>query len=200
MQGLIQNAGSEGRMMDADVRDLEGELASLLCAALKGDERAYALFLKETTCVLRSMVALRHSSLPQDGQEDILQEILMALHAKRHTWDADTSVLIWIRAIARYKLIDIQRRRALRTHVPLDIQIRAEPGAEDVPAVLAARDSESLLARLDPRSARIVRAVSLEGDSMAEVGHRLSMSEGAIRVALHRAIKRLAAIARKEDT
>ena len=186
--------------MNVDVRDLEGELAPLLRAALKGDQRTYALFLKETTCILRSMVAVRHSSLPQDSQEDILQEILLALHAKRHTWDTHTPVLAWIRAIARYKLIDIQRRRGLRPHVPLDTELEAEPGAGDVPAVLAARDSEALLARLDPRSARIVRAVSLEGDSMAEVGHRLSMSEGAIRVALHRAIKRLAAIARKDDT
>ena len=185
--------------MDEDVRDLEGELAPLLCAALKGDQRAYALFLKETTCILRSMVALRIGSLPQDSQEDILQEMLMALHAKRNTWDMNTPVLAWIRAIARYKLIDIQRRRRLLAYVPLDADLKAEPGAGDVPAVLAARDSESLLARRYPRSARIVRECSLEGDSMAEVGHRLSMSEGAIRVALHRAIKRLAAIARKDD-
>jgi RNA polymerase sigma-70 factor (ECF subfamily) len=64
---------------------------------------------------------------------------------------------------------------------------------------MAARDSAVLIDQLDTRSARIVRAVSLEGDSTAEVGQRLSMSEGAVRVALHRAIRKLGAIARKDD-
>lgn len=181
------------------MRDQEGDLANLLCAAVKGDQRSYAVFLKEASCIVRSMVAVRQGNLSEDTQEDILQEILLAIHAKRHTWDRHTHALAWIRAVARYKLIDIQRRRGLRPHVPLDTELEAEPGAQDVPAVLAARDSETLLARLDPRSARIVRSVSLEGDSMAEVGQQLSMSEGAIRVALHRAIKRLSAIARKDD-
>ncbi|HSG57657.1 MAG TPA: sigma factor-like helix-turn-helix DNA-binding protein, partial [Paracoccaceae bacterium] len=67
-----------------------------------------------------------------------------------------------------------------------------------VAAAMAARDSAALIGQLDARSARIVRAVSLEGETTAEVGQALSMSEGAVRVALHRAIKRLGAIARKD--
>jgi RNA polymerase sigma-70 factor (ECF subfamily) len=64
---------------------------------------------------------------------------------------------------------------------------------------MAKRDSAVLISQLDARSAEIVRAVSLDGQSMAEVGARLKMTEGAVRVALHRAIRRMALIAKGID-
>jgi RNA polymerase sigma-70 factor (ECF subfamily) len=47
---------------------------------------------------------------------------------------------------------------------------------------------------LDDRSAEIVRRIGLDGASTAETGLALRMSEGAVRVALHRALKTLAAL------
>ena len=63
----------------------------------------------------------------------------------------------------------------------------------------AARDSAVLLGRLDARSAAIVRAMNLEGESAAEVGQRLDMSEGAVRVALHRAMQRMMRIVKGDQ-
>jgi RNA polymerase sigma-70 factor (ECF subfamily) len=48
-----------------------------------------------------------------------------------------------------------------------------------------------MIARLDPRSAEIVRAIGIDGETAAEAGRRLEMTEGAVRVALHRALRRL---------
>ncbi len=45
---------------------------------------------------------------------------------------------------------------------------------------------------LDSRSARIVRQIGLEGASVPETANALAMSEGAVRVALHRALRSLA--------
>lgn len=183
------------------MKDREKELADLLRAALSGDQRAYARFLQDITPVLRGIVRARGAQFGPDTQEDILQDILLSVHAKRHTWITTAPVLPWLYAITRYKVIDAQRRRRHRNHDPLDPvidQIAAEPHADDVTAAMAARDSAALIAQLDPRSARIVRAVSLDGDCTAEVGQRLSMTEGAVRVALHRAIKRLGMIARRD--
>ncbi|MDZ7908161.1 MAG: sigma factor-like helix-turn-helix DNA-binding protein, partial [Gemmobacter sp.] len=53
--------------------------------------------------------------------------------------------------------------------------------------------------QLDPRAAQIVRAVSIEGETPAEVGGRLGMTDGAVRVALHRALQRMAALVKGED-
>lgn len=180
----------------------ETELADLLRAALSGDQRAYARFLQTIAPILRGVVRARGSQFSPEAQEDIVQDILLSVHAKRHTWDPTASVLPWLYAITRYKVIDAQRRRRHRAHEPLDPvidRIAAEPHADDVTAAMAARDSAVLIDQLDTRSARIVRAVSLEGDTTAEVGQRLSMTEGAVRVALHRAIRKLGAIARKDD-
>lgn len=182
--------------------DRETELADLLRAALTGDQRAYARFLQEITPILRGIVRARGAQFGPEGQEDIVQDILLSIHAKRHTWTVTAPVLPWLYAITRYKVIDAQRRRRHRDHDPLDPlidRIEAEPHADDVTAAMAARDSAVLIDQLDKRSARIVRAVSIEGSSTAEVGERLSMTEGAVRVALHRAIKRLGAIVRKEE-
>jgi RNA polymerase sigma-70 factor (ECF subfamily) len=186
-----------------NMTDRETVLADLLRAALAGDHRAYGRFLAEITPVLRGIVRARGAQFGPDTQEDILQDILLSVHAKRHTWTTTSPVLPWLYAITRYKVIDAQRRRRHRTHDPLDPvidQIAAEPHADDVSAAMAARDSAALIGQLDPRSARIVRAVSLDGDSTAEVGQRLSMTEGAVRVALHRAIKRLGIIARRDKS
>jgi DNA-directed RNA polymerase specialized sigma24 family protein len=49
-----------------------------------------------------------------------------------------------------------------------------------------------MIGMLDGRSAEIVRKIGLEGVSVAETGRALTMSEGAVRVALHRALKTLA--------
>ena len=199
-RGIASQSARQSRIVN--MTDRETELADLLRAALTGDQRAYARFLQDITPVLRGIVRARGAQFGPDTQEDILQDILLSVHAKRHTWITTSPVLPWLYAITRYKVIDAQRRRRHRTHDPLDPvidQIAAEPHADDVTAAMAARDSAALIGQLDPRSARIVREVSLDGDCTAEVGQRLSMTEGAVRVALHRAIKRLGMIARKDE-
>jgi RNA polymerase sigma-70 factor (ECF subfamily) len=49
-----------------------------------------------------------------------------------------------------------------------------------------------MIGKLDPRSARIVRSIGLEGASIAETSAALDMTETAVRVALHRGLKKLA--------
>ena len=57
----------------------------------------------------------------------------------------------------------------------------------------------ALLAGLPERQRRIVEEISLEGRRAAEVAERLGMSEGAVRVTLHRALKALAAAYRRDE-
>ena len=57
---------------------------------------------------------------------------------------------------------------------------------------VSVKDMGRMIDKLDGRSAEIVRKIGLEGASIAETGTALAMSEGAVRVALHRAFKKLA--------
>ena len=119
-----------------------------------------------------------------------MQETLLAVHLKRHTWNAREPLEPWVRAIAHHKLVDMLRRRGFHHYLPIDgyfEQFEAQPDASDIAV------ANDMLSILTPAARQIVESVSMEGCSAREVGERLGMSEGAVRVALHRALRRLAA-------
>lgn len=169
----------------------EGELASLLRAAMNGDERAYAQFLQRMASLVRAYVRRRISHGGVDP-EDVVQETLLAIHLKRHTWMADAPVLPWAFAIARFKLIDAFRRRGRRVEVDLDdvADSLAQPEEETV----SEREIDRALEALAPGQRAVVSAISVDGRSIAETASAMGMNETAVRVALHRG---LAAIARR---
>ena len=94
------------------------------------------------------------------------------------------------------EIVSVYGRQILdsRGRPTVDIADLSEVLASDPDAdVTAGRDIDRLLGGLDTRSAGIVRAVAIQGDTAGEVGARLGMTEGAVRVALHRALSRLRA-------
>ena len=168
----------------------------LLTAALQGDSRAYAQFLRTVTPVLRGVVRARGAALGEAGCEDVLQEVLLALHLKRHTWQVGTPVRPWLYAITRYKVVDAFRARGRRIDLPIEDFTDVLPAEAGVDPTQAA-DMDKMIGMLDPRAARLVRQVGVEGDTMAEAGAKLDMTEGAVRVALHRAFKQLAVLRKR---
>lgn len=178
----------------------EEELAALLRAALGGDEPSYRRFLVVVTPHLRAMAARRcaHYGVPAAETEDVLQEVLIAIHLKRGTWDADRPIGPWLSIILRNKLIDILRRRGRRVEVPVE-DVLETLAAEPEPSGLDALDTERLIARLRPPQDDIVRSISVNGASIRDTAARLKMTEVAVRVALHRALKTLASLYRSES-
>jgi len=169
----------------------EAELSRLLRAAIAGDERAYADFLHRIAAVVRGFARRK---IVQGGvdPEDVVQETLLAIHVKRHTWRDDAPVLPWVYAIARFKLIDAFRRRGRRIEIEIDdiAETFAEPEAETV----SERDINRALDGLPPAQRSVVSAVSVEGRSIGETAAKFGITETAVRVSLHRG---LAAIARR---
>lgn len=167
--------------------------ADLLCAAIAGDEAAYARFLTNVTPVLRGIVRAKGAGIAPSDHEDIVQNILLAIHLKRGTWRQDQPLRPWLYAIARYKIVDAFRARGQRVNLPVeDFQdVLPDP---DQPDPFERQDALKTIGQLDPRSADILRGAALDGESAAETGQRLNMSEGAVRVALHRALRRLATL------
>jgi RNA polymerase sigma factor (sigma-70 family) len=174
--------------MMAEQGDVWGQL---LAAANAGDARAYARFLQTVTPVLRGIVRAKGGSLGETGCEDVLQEVLLAVHLKRHTWEVGSPIRPWLYAITRYKVIDAFRARGRKIDVPID-DFAEVLAADAGPDPTEAADMAKMIGMLDGRSATIIRKIGLEGDSVAETGAALTMSEGAVRVALHRALKTLA--------
>lgn len=110
---------SEGRSSASEDR-----LRDLLLRGLAGEAPAYHAFLQELSAHLRAFLRKRLVRLP-DEVEDLLQESLLAVHNQRHTYDADQPLTAWVYAIAKYKLVDLLRRRANRDLLtdPLDEEI-----------------------------------------------------------------------------
>ena len=163
----------------------------LLAAANAGDAGAYTQFLQTVTPVLRGIVWAKGGSLGEAGCEDVLQEVLLAVHLKRHTWDSGAQVRPWLYAITRHKIVDAFRKRGRKIDVPID-DFAEVFAAEAGPDPTEAADMAKMIGMLDRRSAEIIRKIGLEGVSVAETGKALEMSEGAVCVALHRALKTLA--------
>lgn len=173
-----------------DGRD-ENELARLMQAAIAGDERAYAEFLRRVACLVRGF-ARRKVGQSGIDPEDVVQETLLAIHVKRHTWREDAPVTPWLHAIARYKLVDAFRRQG--RHVEVELNEIVETFAEPEPETVSDREIGRALDMLAPGQRSVVTAVSVNGRSVSDTARNLGMSETAVRVALHRG---LAAIARR---
>ena len=173
--------------------DRESHWAGLMRAAIRGDSRSYHRLLQELAPVLRGLASrgLARNRFGGEDVEDVVQETLLALHLKRGTWDERQAFCPWLYAIARNKLIDNLRRRGRHAHLPID-DIADLLAADERPPELNGADAERLIARLKGRAREIVVAISIEGASARQVADSLGMTEGAVRVALHRALRSLA--------
>jgi RNA polymerase sigma-70 factor (ECF subfamily) len=130
--------------------------------------------------------------------DDVVQETLLTLHCARHTYDPSRPFTPWLRVIAQRRAIDILRsagRRKLReVHAPLDYDSHPDPAAD------TQRDAErtGIAGRLDPAIATLpskqrdaVRHLLVEGRSLAEASALTGATKGALKVNLHRALRKL---------
>src|SRR5580704_9718977 len=177
---------------------LDDPWSRMMKAAIAGDEGAYRRLLEEIARSVRAMAraAFARARVGDADIEDAVQETLLAIHLKRHTWDPGQPLAPWVYAIARHKVVDALRRRGRRRAEPLEDfqEFLAALEGEDPHAL---SDARRLLETLPPRQRDIVTSISLDGQSIAATAARLSMSEVAVRVALHRALKSLGAAWRK---
>ena len=171
---------------------IEERLRSLMLQSLAGDAAAYRIFLDELTQHLRSYLRRRLGALP-DEVEDLLQELLLAVHNKRHTYGPTQPLTPWVQAIARYKLVDLLRRRSRRDVLtdPLDEddQVFATTAND---AAEAQYDVAKLLRGLPDRQRLPILYVKIKGASVTDTAIRTGMSESAVKVGIHRGLKALA--------
>ncbi|CDN92397.1 ECF family RNA polymerase sigma factor [Agrobacterium tumefaciens] len=170
----------------------EETLKMLMLRSLDGDEGAYRHLLHALRRLLIAYYGRRMASSSRGDLEDLVQETLLSLHAKRETYDRARPFTAWFFSIARYKLIDHYRGRGARrlAEVELDETLEAE---SSVDAVTARMDVERLLDDLPERQRDLIRRVKLEGQSIAEAAEKSGQTELAARVGIHRTLKILAA-------
>jgi RNA polymerase sigma-70 factor, ECF subfamily len=173
----------------------EAQYRDWMLAALMGDAGAYRMLLQGLTRHLRSYYARR---LDAAAAEDAVQETLIAIHARRASYDPALPFTAWVYGIARYKLIDEYRRHKRRATVPLD-EAGDLFGHDEAEEAIARRDVGKLLDRLPPAKRQLVRDIKLDGVSVAEAARRTGLSESSVKVTVHRALKSLGEELRAKD-
>jgi len=159
----------------------------LMAAAQAGDVDAYRTLLSELAVWLRRYYVRR---LPPAMIEDAVQDVLLAIHEKRHTYDPKRSLAPWLAAIARYKWIE--RLRSLKSEAakPLGENLGIPDHGDSVIAGTTCQQ----LAELQLPQAEVVRPVKLESYSVEEAFRATGQLPALIKVNFHRGIRRLADI------
>ncbi len=160
----------------------------MMAAAQAGDAASYRSLLGEVGPWLRRYYLRR---LPPAMVDDAVQDTLLAVHEKRHTYDPVRPFGAWLGAIARYKWID--RLRAMKSHPTEELSENlAVPDHED--AVSSAVSLERLLEELKPAQAEVIRLVKLQGLSVTEASRRTGQTISLVKVNIHRGLGRLSAM------
>jgi RNA polymerase sigma-70 factor (ECF subfamily) len=170
-----------------------------MLASLDGDAAAHKALLEALSGHLRAYFKHQLSRIgrsPADA-EDLVQETLIAVHTRRHTYDRSQPLTPWLHAIARYRLVDYLRRtKASAANLPIEAAEEVVAG-DDPSAVESGLDLQRLLAYLSPRTRQAIQYVKLEGLSVSEAAARTGMSQSAIKVSVHRGLKALSDLVRQ---
>lgn len=169
----------------------ETALHALMVRGLAGDSAAYTMLLKHLAEALR--VYFRRKLFQQQHEaEDLVQDVLLAIHTKRATFDASRKLTTWVYAIAQYRLIDHLRRQKRRGVMA---PIEDETALFAVQADAAATgDVETLLSHLPEKQRATIRLVKLEELSVREAAEKTGISESDVKVSIHRGMKKLSRI------
>jgi RNA polymerase sigma-70 factor (ECF subfamily) len=170
----------------------------LMAAAQGGDRRSYGQLLREIIPVLRRAIRRLWPMAQNSEIDDIVQETLKSLHAVRNTYDKSRPFLPWLLGIARYRLLDEQRKymRSSKREVALDDRDETL-FAIDTNTDYSETDADNLkeaISQLPPRQRTAMELLKLKEMSLKEASQVSGMSVTALKIATHRAMKSLRTI------
>jgi RNA polymerase sigma-70 factor (ECF subfamily) len=181
------------------VTSSEVELKALMLASLDGNAASYRSLLDRLSGRLRAYYKGKLARVGRGATEaeDLLQEVLLAIHLKRHTYDTGEPFTPWLYTIARYKLIDYLRRTRTAATVPLDegTEVMAQDDSADAES---SYDVRKLLGRLPEKVRCSIECVKLEGRSVAEAAERCGISESGVKINIYRGLRTLASFIARE--
>ncbi len=156
-------------------------------SALSGNKSDYQKLL---TNVRGWLIAYYRKRVAEGAVEDLVQDTLLAVHNKRHTYDPKQPFGPWLAAVARYRLIDFYRANAKHTHVELDEDLEETKTVDPTVSM----DLKKLLQQISPKQAKVIELLKLREMSVQEVSAQTGYSQSAVKVMAHRGLKKLQAL------
>ncbi len=158
---------------------------------LAGDAAAHCSLLQALTKLLRRYHRRRLGGHDADT-EDLVQESLIAVHERRHTYDPARPFTAWAYAVARHKLIDHLRRQRIRATLPLDDFEDMFAARMNVTPVRLRMTSAYCCRSCHPAQSAAIRLTRIDGYSIEEAASSTGQSAASIKVGVHRGLKKLA--------
>jgi|SRR5215467_4696005 len=180
----------------------DSRLRTLMRSAQAGDTRAYAELLTTITPRLRRMISNQRRFLQHADIEDLVQEVLLSLHAVRNTYDPERPFIPWLLVITRNRLADAARRYGRRTATDEEMRQMAVTFSAETANIRAEElgDPDALrqaIEQLPPAQREAIEMLKLRELSLREASGASGTSIGALKVSVHRAMATLRRTLRK---
>lgn len=162
-------------------------MSALMARALAGEAAPYEEALGLIVKLVRAYLGRR--GVAPTAAEDLTQEVLLTVHRKKHLYDPARPFLPWLYTLTRYRVIDDARARSRRpSGIPWE---DGEDVAASEPSIDDALTIEEMLAALSEKHRRVLTLAKIDGLPLAEVARRTGLTTAAVKVIVHRAIKKL---------
>jgi len=184
-KGFTPQPGGENNAIDV--------WGDLMAAAQRGNGGAYTRLLNEIDVWLRRYYGRR---LPPSTIDDVVQDTLLTIHTRRHTYEPGRPFKAWLSGIARYKWIDRLRSMARDPAAPGAEDFEDDTAVEDHgEAVLTALLLHDMLGKLKPAQAQVIKLVKLDGLTIEEAAERTGQSLSLVKINIHRGLIKLSELA-----
>ncbi|MDO9457319.1 RNA polymerase sigma factor [Nocardioides sp.] len=159
--------------------------------ARAGDERGFVALYRDLQPPLLRYLTVKSP----DGAEDVAAEVWLHVVRDLATFAGDADAFRgWVFTVARHRAIDHGRARAARPSVPVaepDAGERAPSAEAEAIERDATRRAVALVATLPAEQAEMVMLRVVAGLDVETVATIVGKKPGAVRVAVHRALKTL---------
>jgi RNA polymerase sigma-70 factor (ECF subfamily) len=167
------------------------EWGALMVAAQNGHGGAYRRLLGEVSDWLHRYFGRR---LPPGDVDDAVQETLLAIHRRRHTYDPHYPLGPWLAAIAKHKWVDQLRSLGRRPTEQLSENLSI---GDHETSVVSSSVLANLLEELRPAQAQAILLVKVQGYSIEDASRETGLSPSAVKMNIHRGLARLTAFIEK---
>jgi len=170
-----------------------GAFEVTLASARTGDDEAFARIFRDVQPAL-----LRYLRVITTDPEDVASETwIQVVAGLRRFRGQEQDFRAWLFTIARNRAADAGRSRARRPAVPLDMteatqQLTSPDAADLVLETVSTQTTMALIRSLPPEQAEIIMLRVVAGLDTRDVARIVGKTPGAVRVAAHRGLRRLA--------
>lgn len=174
----------------------DSHLSDLMLRSQGGDQESYFQLLNLCQEMLLKFIRRKLGEI--DSLDDVLQEVVLAVHSKRHTYDSNRSFKSWLFAIAHYKVMDYFR--AYYKSKEREVTYSSDRSFENDLAELGIssfeqfefeQDLAEAMKHLNDKQRIIVDLVKIKGHTINEAAEIVGLSETNVKVQIHRAIKEM---------